>query len=402
MEFTNVLAHPLFLPRSENWKVCVHSFICSNNFVRNKKVNFIKIYSPETQARFGGVNYLSIHRRKKFDPIRERVHHFTPTNKEFFELNSEYLEKLSITLFDNFEQKTRLAFGQPTYVLLEFRQFNAMEDITTIRVSNRQEKNWQNAKNFNVSFPPSLSMSIDNPSHYEIALSSITFEPVFSHLLQPEGIIQCAVRVGQNIGTPHEIPYNLSDQFSSPDQFVDALQKAISTYEEKYAKENNVVGWSLFQFKKVSPKSRRYYIATETSMKLRIAPDLAIVLGFDRDPDRDGKVSLTSSDRMLNILAFKPINLYFHYPTFLLLYTNFVKATPFGDAMVQVLKSIPINIKDNSGYETFESKSLEYHQLSFKDLDNLNFNFRTVTGEEARFSRQRHQVMLSLFIRRKK
>lgn len=200
--FSNLLDHPIDIPRSAGWQVALLSLTCSNHFKSDAfsrvttlggKIEQVHLAQISVRCRQLGVNYdsrqlLSCHSLRTFDEYKWRVHNYSPKNLLFFPLFIDQISSLSIELLDGELRPLQFRRTQPTVCVLQFSRVSSMylplwihsqeEALQQTRQeleSGGERKN--RAANFRVRLPPQFVNS--SSSKWEIALSSFTFIPDF-------------------------------------------------------------------------------------------------------------------------------------------------------------------------------------------------------------------------------
>ena len=407
--FTNVLANPISTPKNENWRVALHSIVSSNNFFSDKKLSHLKVRCDQVQPWYQLTKEISVHARKRYHPEKARAHTFSPLHKEYYEVPTDEISKLSIHLETNYDlsykrsdrTSVKLVQGQPTIVTLHFQSMSdreAMESPISIRVTNRRDDfDYQPSNSFKVNLPAVLSKTLENAHNYEIALASATYRPGFP---QFQNVPNNCLEVGFTDATTSEakmakIPLDLEQNFASVIKLVGVLNLAIRKAEKQ-------MGGTRVALMKIDPnRSGRLKVVFYAQAYIKFPYQLAQILGNDDKPDNKSQVKISGD----GAYYFKnPVRFASNYPNYIFLVANFVEPSPVANIYSPILKTIPINVnrERNAQHQTFQSVDLEYHPLLFSDLENLQFQFYTHTGELVKFTEEKHDVNLTLFLRRKR
>lgn len=408
--FTNILANPISTPKNENWRVALHSIVSSNNFFSDKKLSHLKVRCDQVQPWYQLTREISVHARKRYHPEKARTHTFSPLHKEYYEVPTDEISKLSIELETNYDlsyirsdrTSVKLVQGQPTIVTLHFQSMSdkeAMESPISIRVTNRRDDyDYQPSNSFKVNLPAVLSKTLENAHNYEIALASATYRPAFP---QFQNVPNNCLEVGYTDASTSEIkmakiPLNLDTNFGSVIQLVGTINVAIRKAEKE-------MGGKKLALMKVDANRRgRLKIIFYADAYIKFPYQLAQILGNDDKSNSESQVKITGDG---GGYYFKnPVRFASNYPNFIFLLANFIEPSPVANIFSPILKTIPVNVNDerNAQHQTFQSVDLEYHPLLFSDLENLQFQFYTHTGDLVKFTEEKHDVNLTLFLRRKK
>ncbi|MEL6164591.1 MAG: hypothetical protein AAFR37_12805 [Cyanobacteria bacterium J06628_3] len=403
-QFTNRFAQPFKTPKNENWKIALHSISSSNNIYNNKNINFLKIQCDEIQSKFYLGKDLHIHARKHYHPERTRVHTFTPLNKEYFDVTTDELTSITIKIsadeqqFEDQNRKTvKFYYGPPTIVTLHLKKFDSVEEMDsplTIRVGNRKsKKEIQPANNFKVDLPAALSVALEKSDKYEIALSSITYQPIFEQFSKS---CKEEIEIGfqDNAGKMRiaKSDINLFTHIDNPHRLISRLNHTGNAISRKLQLAQ-VVFFDLVE------NNSRVRMTFEGLCYIKLPYQLSKMMGNYDPPDKDGFVYIEQK----GVYRFpNSIRLTANYPSYIMLLTNFIRPSPVGDIYSPMLKTIPININDRfSRMQTFQAIDLEYHPILFSSLENLEFQMYDQSGELIPFLNEDHDVNITLFLRKK-
>ena len=86
----------------------------------------------------------------------------------------------------------------------------------------------------------------------------------------------------------------------------------------------------------------------------------------------------------------------------LLLYTNFIAPTPMGDILSPIIRSIPLKYSAKSAhYRTYEPETIEYYDVSYSELSNLEFTLLDRQGKFIDFVDKTSEINITLNFRPK-
>lgn len=408
VSFTNVLPSPLNVPKSEGWRVCLSSIVCSNHFARDSKVHFLKVKCPQVSPKLGQTPFISCHSRKHFHRFTNRVHVFAPKHKEYFDLNSDIINELSITLLDNIQEKpvTALEFGQPTIITLKLkRSFQMDTKMHTVRVSNRTERDGMQdispSNNFMLSLPPELSVLTEKPgTNWIVAFTSMTFECMFKQIRRTDDFVHVKVYDDnfENVLTEKREPI--------PDFYFRDEEDCVMKLKAFFKRINrNELNTPLIKFAAGFMEDKYSSFVFYKNLLLDFPYNFAKILGNHSQPNDKGRIIMKVKKTTNTLTIFrKPIDINAGTPNTLLLYTNFIKPSPMGGTMAPILKLIPINYRESgirgNKYQTYEAESLEFHPVAFRDLCNLEFSLYTMEGELVQFQDPMHELNITMFVKK--
>lgn len=194
-QFSNVLHHPISVPRSEGWGVALYSLVCNNLFKRairydgenNKYSNIpvesqvpldqINVKCEQIKVPYDNRKWLSCHSRKDGDHSGQNVHAYEAEHLQYFPLDSDIVSVLDIELQDYKGRTLKYRRSQPTVCVLHFKR--VMEgQYLPLWIGSENTRHVRNqANDFYATLPPLLNNRSD--VKWQAAISSFTYVPHF-------------------------------------------------------------------------------------------------------------------------------------------------------------------------------------------------------------------------------
>lgn len=408
--FKTVLGTPLYLPHDENWRVCLSNLIISNQLQDKRKVA-LNVRTSLIQPEYNQEKVLSVHHT--FSHGDEAFSYYEPSKREYFSLGPSLISSIDIDITDSSGKTVILGFGQPTLIVLKFKRMEQKDFVVRFK---SEEDPQGKASFFSGKVPPAFTT--DPTKKWEVSLNSIIYNGKFSHIppsvsASPELQVLYSklpdIEESQNaedneIGQAEDFVSNnrkitvplVGQKFNSTKMVFNKFKAALEAlYFELPNKDDS---YRLIKY--VRMFSRTIVFEVNKTCIMRIPYAWAILVGSTKSPDQFGFVEYQLKKGDTHEFE-SNINYKAWVPNYMLLYANFIEYSPFGSSVVPVLRVIPLEQqnKSNYSYRFYEPKKDEYHPVTFSQVQNVQFQLRTIDGRLIEFQREDVKVILSLKFR---
>jgi hypothetical protein len=513
--FTNILAKELHFPPNEKWRVCLSSITLANGetyideqdkkymavqetnlkrylnkinryrtqsevdleslsfsiddanaqllFIYESKLkrfyenNPIFIYCDQIQPILGTKKILSsfiLNPYQTENGNNETIIH-QPNSEEYFDLASDTIREISISLLNPEGKIVYDSVTQPTIVVLKFKRMN--ENYSNIYSINITNEKGTDPTDFKINFPETLVRDgTQNP--WEIAVSRVSLIPLFKNFPSGEhalGLITNADADNplteynwsdyfqnnrrniffksfryRNFETVETLIGNINLVFSRLCEFFELQGKVLITSKQtvkftvtskrkqpkRKAKKSKVKPPNSDSEEELAENSlssldnslSRKKRSPDKWLYIIIPEELLYVLGLDGEGviRKFGLAAIPTTLAKQKIIGKRPIDLHFLKPQSLLLYTNCVVPSLVGEAYGSYLTHIPIPKQTSVSsidipYTIYEPKNLEFHPLLSGNVNDIQIKLLKTNGEKPEFAIQNIQIFISLIFRLK-
>jgi hypothetical protein len=506
-KFTNILAKELAFPVQENWRVCLSSITLANaqTFIDEQEKEYLALQSQYLKTELKNINQERVKQNPDIAPLLEKledadatlVHIYTrklekvynsnpifvqcnaikpklgtdqllssfmlepydsengnrkviihhPNSEEYFDLASNTIREITISLVSPNGDLVYDSVVQPTIVVLKFKKMAAnYQNIYTINITN---ENGTDPTDFRVNFPDSLLRDgAQNP--WEIAVSRVSLIPLFKAF--PDGRFALGLIYNINPRKPLTVEnwdeffethkrrifyksfaYN---RFETPETLISNLNMIFKKVCAHFNLNGSVsmtpdriCKFSVKRVRKQPPRQKKNKpndsnttVETEELTDNNIARDkraanrnwsyimlpeeLLYVMGFDGPGVviYDGYAAIPTRTTKENLKAKRPLDLHFLKPQSLLLYTNCVVPSLVGESYGSYLTHIPIAKETDSEtihlpHTIYEPKNLEFHPLQAGNVNDIQIKLLKTNGEPPQFAIQNIKIFISLIFR---
>lgn len=404
-KFGHHLSEKLSLPRTGFWYIALHVFGC-HNLVKTDS-NIIKIKCDQVEENENTQQFISVHTRRPYSLI-DKVHFFVPEIYEWFQLNTDILEKFSFTLMNENDEQLQLAGGQPTYIVLVLRKMEQHQIV--LRVSSRPTDIYPSNKpsNFRVSLPMEYSWFAQSP--FKVAVSSITYSPHHIRQIKPTSDEESKIKlilVDENALKEIEYTtvYKTGKNFSCSEELITYV---ISHFDELIVAFPEEEDFQKFTIHHSSTDGLVRIAAPGLRpgrvIKIHLPVELAFQLGYRNAPLLGVYSEIQVSDKDLVAASEFILDENVWFPEALMIYTDFTKPTFVGIGKSSVVKIYPLkrDLALTQAYITEESKKLEFYDVEFSSLNNLRFELHKLNGDFLEFfEAAQPEVLITLMLLKK-
>ena len=398
-DFRTPLPTSLFLPKEHNWRVAL-SHISVSNEIENSS-DFIKVNTSLIQPEFNQEKCIAV-LTKNTSQYSETFKHSEPTKREYYNIATTHISTIEISLTDAKGNKLEVQFSQPTLIILHFQRMKEKEFI--VRFDSYDDKKGT-ASNFNGAIPPSLGA---NPyQKWKVSLNSIIHTGDFAQLPPVEGdkFPIYAKYLYKRAGLDDSMALE-GDEYRDTQTFIGSgkvrnnvnlfniVKKSLEGMNYLVADRNDKPT-PLFSFIRYYNSKIRFEVRTPCTV--RFPYGWAVLMGSTKIPDKNGYVSYELEPN--NIFEFEKAADYKAWiPQYMLLYTNFIDYSPFGSQFVPILRAIPLTNKSTTRgkYYFYEPKMDEYHNVTFSQIQDVNFKLCSINGRLIDFSYRDARIILTL------
>jgi hypothetical protein len=314
-------------------------------------------------------------------------YYFEVKRKEYHLIQNHSIESLSILLKDaDSGEQLNLLPGQATYVKLRFINPAKNMDSFMMRLTS-STSNTIYDENKNSNFRVRLGQAITLEGHWEVALTSIHFPPLFhmADFLPNDPFWFMLAKDGVDLGEVKVKRTNLTS-FAT-------LQKFMNTkFEEKISES----GFEL----KIANKHAFLLNGTEHPVEIKISAALAGLFGSSNAGKEDSSTESYRINPTKTVLFHNEIKQIERvFPHSFLLYSDIITPIIVGSSKARVLKLVPITPNISSHYECTH---LDFIRLSNNRLSHMHFELRLSDGRLLPFLDRKTDVILNLMFRKVK
>lgn len=318
-------------------------------------------------------------------------HEFETTT--FSVLENTLLNDVSFKLVDENNEQLLLKTGIPTVLKLDIQAMSKNKKSFNVRVtSDKQNLHPHNTRSsFNINLPQTLFLN----ENWKVALSSINLPNVFNTFPMEDlvlGFLYLDNGVSKKI--EHFIPQKNYTQDEIVDEFNFFLQRN---------KDNVYIGKA---YEEIPSNGSEKVLVIEMRKKgsLIVPRDVAHLIGYTEENFRGNKTYFTypvdpeGSQKTVTKKFYmnKPIMIDYFKPSYIMLYTKCVAPTAVSGQYMNILKIFPVDFSEKK-YVIQEFKHREYLNLSNFDINELDFQLRSHTGELISFDNNNQDpVILNL------
>lgn len=390
--------------------------------IRSTEKNVIRVDLEQLSPAFGENKSLSLHTRKNYNRNSSFIHNYQPGQKEFFDLASNRLDRLTVNIRSGKGEDLKVYAGQPTIVVLYFKRMEDKYEYHTLRVGSKDGAVGSRGKNcdFLANLPRSMTKD-GSQSPWEMALSSITYSPVFDLFPDKTTKKQIVLLMGDGSGEPFKESLKDVDSFK---KMYDTRLASGSLFN--YSPLSNSMGETAFKawvvkkfgrnlFRGLLPEVRpefkfdaysRVVLTSPVPYLLMLPSEISYCMGARENIIPAGH--FMPGYWLLELKPGKPFR-FSHAPDLkalapenLMVYADCLEESSIGGAFGQLLTTFPLEKeKPDQQYFNYEPKNLEFHRVNVSDLTNIRFTLRTLAGEEAPFrANTLSEIYMSLMFRR--
>jgi hypothetical protein len=320
---------------------------------------------------------------------------------EFAELSGGNIDSLSLRLLDQDGHQLNVVAGQPTFARLVLKRMRPSSNLS-LRVSSLDTTSVGSNSNFTVQLGAPLTLSGD----WQAALSSIQFPKNFSAVSEDDltGQDRMEVVFGRHRNM-HTGAFTRSD-FTSPESVVNAIVIHLA-----------MAGEQLEQLLTVTLEeggSGKIVVGAYPSACIAFSHRLAVLLGLV-EPLDGGKrqpVMLDATDLAgagltpAQVLELDPLrvtgkhSVNLQTPATMLLYSDMIKPTMFGDRNVQILKLVPTDQGLGETTVSYECRHLDFAEVNSDHIMSISFVLRRFDGKLIEFTKENSEVLYNIVFRK--
>jgi hypothetical protein len=310
------------------------------------------------------------------------------TQKEYFHLNSNLIQTLSIKLTDEKGDELQLISPRPTFVKLKFKNMSSSSFLLRLSSSDSTNIYTDNtAESFRIQLPRLTSLTGQN---WQVALSSIIYPSQISvkdYLADQELWIELVMKDawGQWFRR-HKI-----DLKNEAIENNEHLQFLINTQARARRYGNN------FEIT-IDRITKMANFKCVGELIVRMSPTMTSILGSNTceiiaNNEKKKQIGIVDINRCM--------------PSNLLLYSDFTSPIIVGGKYHKLLKFIPIlenfQLADGSvsSYVSYESHHMDFVDVPTTDLESLQFDLRDAAGKKLTFTNKNVATIVNLLFRKK-
>ena len=321
--------------------------------------------------------------------------HYEIKKKEYFKLNVDALDGMSVKLTDESNRQLGLLSGHPTILNLKFKKMTEKSFI--IRLSSKDsEKQFPSntSTDFSVQINPPLYFNSEN---WSVALTAI-YHPSKIDLgsLVSSDEVWIEIQIANDVEDTQRISIAKNTVHSTV-ELINALNLGI----EKW------IGDDIYNFE-YNSATENVIINVGRRLISRTSTTLAYILGqisieqSDSDKGHIQKVYLKPARVMFTEDLRSKASLTNLIPHGMFLYCDFIDASVIGDQYAPVLKFIPLESDNSENYTEHRPLGRNFEHLNKKTLSTLSFSLRPVSGENITLLPKETSTIVSLEFKKKR
>jgi len=289
--------------------------------------------------------------------------------KEYFSLQSDLIQTLSVKITDEADDELRIISHNPTFVKLKFKKMTTESLI--LRLSSRDSTDIypeNTPASFRIQLPRLMSLTGQN---WQVALSSIIY---------PSQIVIADYLSTLDLWIEIDLQNHLGQWHRR--LTIDLKEDRISTYQQLSFRINqkSLRIEHVLQFKIIIDReTQRTTYSAKGQMRIRMSPAMASLLGCSFNQFITD-LTLPGEDRFIGIADIKRC-----MPASLALYTDFTSPIVAGGKYCRLLKFIPIlrDLQERGGSPSvsYESHHMDFVNLPTTELQSLQFELKDGTGK---------------------
>lgn len=323
--------------------------------------------------------------------------------KTFCTLENTLLNDISFKLVDENNQQLMLKVGVPTILNLEIQAMPRENKTFNVRVTSEKQKlHPENTRsNFSVHLPQTLYLN----ENWKMGLSSINLPNVFNTFPDEEQVIAFIYLEGN--GEKKRIEHVIPQKNYTKEELLDEINVFLQRNND------NIFLGKISE--ELLPKGYTKVAMVELKKKgaLSVPKALARILGYtgedfifssylylkypyapNTNDNTDMETEITPNSR--KFFMNKPMVLDYFNPSYFMLYTKSVAPTAISGQYMNILKIFPVDFSEKK-YVIQEFKHREYLKLSSFDINEMDFQLRSHTGELISFDNSNEDpVILNL------
>jgi hypothetical protein len=315
--------------------------------------------------------------------------------KEYFPLENNCLNRLTVRLLDERGDELNLTSGQPTFVKLKFKKMDVNSSFV-LRINSGNSKNifpGNHSGHFRTQLPHTVNLS---GGLWEVALLSVHFPAkvaLKTYLKRADFWLSVLIPPADILSVGNSITLTFAnDNITSGD----SLKNAINTKIEQWVGPNvlTVV---------LSPDGLIKFRAT-VKMDITLSPLLALIIADLQPKHGQMNYQIKLIEVPGEFSASLPVDFSRCLPHNLLLYTDFIKPIIVGERYSRVLKLIPMlesDRKNVESYKSYESQNLDFCLISNNNIQTMECELRDASGEIIFFEEEDLPSYVHLLFRRK-
>lgn len=303
--------------------------------------------------------------------------------KTFCTLENTLLNDISFKLVDEHNEQLMLKIGVPTILNLEIEAMPKENKTFNVRVtSDKQALHQQNTRsNFTVNLPQTLYLN----EKWKIGLSSVNLPNVFNTLPPEDQIISFLYYEGEE---KRKIEHFIPTKHYTKEEFLDEINIFLqrnndNVYVGKISEETPVHGYekvAMIELKKNGALSIPKAVALVLGYTENIFKGERLYLTFPQSTSPNENPLTASQVISKKFYMAKPIMMDYFKPSYFMLYTKCVAPTAVSGLYMNILKIFPVDFS-NKKYVIQEFKHREYLNLSNFNINEMDFQLRSHTGE---------------------
>lgn len=407
---------------------------------KTKRVSYFKLYCDEVNSHSNLERSIATLNRpfNNNEPL-----HYTPTNREIFPLNYNFLQNMIFSLkgFNYLGKQVsfKLLAGQPTVVNIRLVNMTMMLKQPTIplRMESHSEYNTYKLTNKSNQFKIDCGQMFNldpRDGRIEAALSQISFIPTFDLPQNRTFTIKVI-----NYNRKKTVKSSRQGTFQIPSEYVNdpyrfvaiviqvinltSLSKVNSNHhytKEEIQKEISFAKINTLKKRLIQMeyhKNKRTVTVTTpnlTTLPVELYMDsiLLFALGLTDvaqkvTDDKNFQYKLEFDDKTKSVTGLSKCDPRKLFPDVGFLYCDFINPIPCGNVTSPLLKMFPIKHPTNDPKFTYEYKTeyfntLDYHEVNKTDLTVMEFSIRDSSGGLIPFKLNKHNVILTLQLRQRR
>ena len=411
-----------YLPRTinvsgGNWCMALDSIYIHNEFKKPDKneAAYIKVYCEQIRPFGLESQCIAVFAKPDENESKKRLY-YEPKVKQYFPLNCNLIDDLSISLLAGTKNKTKsdteILSGQPTIVTVHFKK----RDLNMAYAYVKVESNDETSKNL---FPDNTAnkfrCTLGNEYKFDpanmdwaIAVKAITYMPDMKSAIKSPFMIQL-FNSDKSAHFDKEIEYEFNETEGEEYKYVNYLN-------EIFAKALATAGGKplIIIDSAVESMGKKRFITSSMSLYVNLPLALFYNMGIRNfnTIDKGGHFIYLKDGNDKSVLCLQlnenvpfycdvPIDPIAYNPEMGLIYCDFVKPSMLGRGEFPILKAFPLlrSASNKSSYHTHEVNNLQYYPISKYDLSTVEFSLRDISGNLLPFRQETANVIISLAIR---
>lgn len=307
------------------------------------------------------------------------IHQFE--SEEYAPLSNSVLDKLSISILNENNEKLELDYGVSTFLKLKFKKMNLYPDRFNVRLSPGEN---QSFNSFVIELPQPYYLDVD----WKVSLSSINYANLFRPLPFEKNYRTLWTATLGSAPLSHVIPNIMYSNMG----LINELNRIISNGQ-------TLGRFAMTEFEEYGEKKRKVSISVNDQSYILMPISICELLGFNPAKDVNENVIISPSGYSVcflnnredethesvitNFSDFFDINRL--RPEYLMVYTDIIEQTIVGNTFSKLIKIVPVFHESTDNYKTQEFQNKEFHPLENTLVKRIKFEIRSHCGDLINF-----------------